>query len=228
MHGRTPSLERAYYPDYLIISMEEKFSFLYHQQSKKLRASIPFDSNEWPEEWHTTYYKTYPRFAKVALEDSAKIKHDLFAALQARRSRRAFSGVALSKTELAILLQQGAGLRQNHAQQDTGRTYPSPGARYPIEIYIATLSPSSDGLPEGLYHYAVKEHSLDVLWGGEEYKKTITTLLSGKWYAGAGAIVFFTGVFERSEHKYKNLAYRFTLLEAGLIMQNFYLVAEAL
>lgn len=44
------------------------------------------------------------------------------------------------------------------------KTSPSGGARHPTEAYVAALD--VEGVPEGLYHYSVKDHALDVLERG--------------------------------------------------------------
>ena len=41
------------------------------------------------------------------------------------------------------------------------RFYPSGGARYPLEVYL--LIQRVDSLTTGLYHYNVKENSLEIL-----------------------------------------------------------------
>lgn len=206
--------------------MENKFSSVYHHHSKQLKRQINPDASQWPDEWRTVYYKTYPRFPKIALED-IEPNSDLFSALKTRRSRRAFSDAPLSKRELSVLLKYAAGMQSPRDPGKLTRMYPSAGARYPIELYAAALKQSED-IPAGLYHYDVEHHRLDVLWRRKDFSKVVKNLFNNEWYADAALLIFMTGVFWRSEHKYGERAYRFVLIESGHIAQNIYLVAETL
>ena len=178
--------------------MEPDFSKIFHQSSKnhqKGHPQIPADSNEWPDEWKTTYYKSYPRLPKVEFEDetsSADLrglhadqrgsKANFFQLIQKRQSRRNFTRGAITKQELSLILKYSCG---NTGQMGEGRHHraqPSGGGRFPIEVYPivfrsesrevelpqgSSTSASDGDLPAGLYHYNVKDHQLDVLWDRE-------------------------------------------------------------
>lgn len=133
------------------------FSKIFHQSSKdhaKGHPPIPEKYEDWPEEWRTTYYKSYPRLPKIDLEDlpaEALTKEggppsvDFFDLIKKRQSRRDFTRAHISKRELSLLLKYSCG--NLGSLGETGRyrrAQPSGGGRFPIEVYpIVFRSPSS-------------------------------------------------------------------------------------
>ena len=96
--------------------MEPSFSKIFHKSSKDHSKGHPpysFDSNEWPEEWKTTYYKSYPRLPKIELDDPpspsetlAKEGADFFDLIKKRKSRRDFTRAPMTLRELSLLLKR--------------------------------------------------------------------------------------------------------------------------
>lgn len=137
-------------------------------------------------------------------------------ALAGRRSVREFTGEALTLEEISQLFWAAQGITTDWG----GRTAPSAGALYPLELYVAT--------EEGLYHYVPQGHKLAV-----ESKKDLREAL---WKAGlqqralreAPAVFVVTGVYERTRQKYGDRAVRYVRLEAGHACQNLLLQAVAL
>lgn len=210
--------------------MEPDFSGIFHQSSKdplKGHPPISPDPKKWPEAWHTTYYKSYPRLPKVSLEKGLLTKA-LGDVLHRRVSRRDFSSRPLTKKELSILLQYSCGISTTFEDEDRWRrTYPSGGARYPVEIYPLVLIPPDD-LGPGLYHYNVENHQLDVLWDHQFSKEEIASFFRYPWAREASVVIVMTAVFWRSQDKYGERGYRYILIEAGHIGQNLSLCAGAL
>ena len=205
--------------------MNADFSRVFHQSSKKLR-SLPEDPNKWPDEWKTTYYKSYPRLPKIDLDDDPQ-SADFFDLIKKRQSQRDFTRVLISKRELSLILKYSCG---NIGPIDDGRhrrAQPSGGGRFPIEIYPIVFRPSKN-LKAGLYHYNVKDHVLDVLWDREFSDEDIGQIFTYPWVKDAAVGIVMTSVFWRNQNKYGERGYRYILLEAGHIGQNLYLVSEAL
>ena len=96
------------------------------------------------------------------------------------------------------------------------RTYPSAGARFPIEVYLIAFR--IKGLEPGVYHLNLNKFSLEVLLRSD-MKKYETDIVSHYLKNVAGAIVLTT-VISRLEVKYGIKAYPFSLIEAGHIGQN--------
>lgn len=105
------------------------------------------------------------------------------------------------------------------------RVYPSAGARYPLEIYLVVNRVKS--LEKGLYHYNVKEHSLELL-RKDNFDKFMAEITGQDLVAKAGVVIFISAILDRTRVKYGDRGYRFVLLDAGHLAQNVYLVSEAL
>jgi SagB-type dehydrogenase family enzyme len=145
----------------------------------------------------------------------------LWSAVDRRRSRRDFDGSALSRTDLATILDTAYGVRG-----EGRRTVPSGGALYPLELYAAVRC--VDGVARGVYRYDSELHALEQReqrdpWPTLETACPLTGLLDG----GAAALLVLA-VFGRTRFKYGQRGYRFALLEAGHVAQNAVLAAAAL
>lgn len=144
-----------------------------------------------------------------------------------RRTWRQFGDAPIELQALSTLLDLSAGVQHWAHADGEGRvalkTSPSGGARHPIEIYVAARRVS--GLPPAFYHFDAERHELERL--PAVFDAELDALLPMQWwYRGAGALVFMTGVFERTRWRYKSpRAYRAVLLEAGHVCQTFCLAA---
>lgn len=137
----------------------------------------------------------------------------------------------ISAVQLSTLLHHAA--RANRMRRPTAaptvaqwvRPYPSGGALFPIELYVA--SAAVEGLPAAVSYYDARQHKLRVLPGISP-----TTIRSAETadesVAPAACTLILTGVFERSVQKYGPRGYRLALIEAGHLMQNISLLAGAL
>ena len=207
--------------------MEEiNFSQLFHQYTKGFKHRIPGDSDLWPEEWKTIYYKKYPRLSKIDLKHQDK-RFDLFEAIKRRSSKREMSPGQINLDELSLLLKYSSGITSQVKNGDSRRAYPSGGARFPIETYGLIISPGL-GLKPGFSHYNVKDHQLEMLLTKEINKKDLDQIAIYEFVKDASLIIFLTAVFWRTQNKFKERGYRFVLIEAGHIGQNIYLISEAL
>lgn len=209
--------------------MKIDYSKIFHQSSKilaKNRVSASEKYEDWPEEWKTTYYKSYPRLPKVDLTDDL-FPADFFELIKKRRSQRDFSDSPISKKELSILLKYSCGNIGPLHDDRHRRAQPSGGARFPIEVYPFVFK-AGENLKSGLYHYNVIDHKLDVLWDRKFNDKEIDELFTYDWVKNAAVAIIMTAVFWRNQNKYGERGYRMILQESGHIGQNIYLVSEAL
>ncbi len=210
--------------------MEPDYSRLYHRSSQSHAKGHPAYSNdpkEWPEEWLTTYYKTYPRFERIPLDVMRPEAADFFTLVSERKSRRDFTKEAISLRDLSILLKFACGTTTPLGDGTFRRAHPSAGGRFPLEVYPIALRDEGD-MRAGLYHYNVQEHSLETLWARAFYDGEVDQLFSYDWVKKASVVFIMTSVFARTQNKYGERGYRYILLEAGHIAQNVYLIAEAL
>ena len=205
---------------------ETNFSQLFHQYTKRFHTPIPKDSALWPDEWKTTYYKTYPRLPKINLSHQER-KFDLFEAIKKRSSKREMSGKEINLDDLSLLLKYSCGITRKVENGDGRRAQPSGGARYPIEAYCLVVRPG-EGLTPGLFHYNIKEHCLEKIWAKTFNQEDLDKIATYEFVKDASLIIFLTAVFWRNQNKYGQRGYRFILQESGHIGQNIYLLSEAL
>lgn len=206
----------------------KKFPFinLLHQETRK-PTGVPLDDSLWPESWKRVLFKEYVRMPTVQLPPPQSLDVPYTDVLKGRSSKRNFdASSSLTKECLSTLLFWSAGInRKNKTLEESSRFYPSGGARYPLEVYIS-LKGNSD-IECGIYHYNVKNHSLEKIHSEEGYS-SLLKLQSYPWAKDAEAFFIITGVFDRTMQKYKERGYRFPFIESGALLQNIYLTSEAL
>lgn len=163
----------------------------------------------------------------ITLPPASRTDATLASALSERRSDRRYGPGSISMADLATLL--GASYGVTGALGDGSqaiRTAPSGGALYPLELYVA--AERVDTLDAALYHYDPLRHQLEQLrlidfagqlQGVTPYPEVV---------CASAAVVVITTMFWRSRFKYGARAYRFALIEAGHVAQNFLLTATAL
>ena len=107
----------------------------------------------------------------------------------------------------------------------TARPYPSAGASYGLELYVAV--DTCEGLARGFYHYDAGTHALVAIGAraGE-----LDALLAGAAFAiGADTVpqvlLTIAARFGRVSWKYSAIAYALILKDAGVLMQTLYLMA---
>jgi SagB-type dehydrogenase family enzyme len=165
------------------------------------------------------FYKEYPRFETVGLPAVAQEDVSLERAWSARQSEREFGPEKLSLGDVSSML--GACRVVDHQREVERRTYPSAGARFPIEMYLMAFR--VDGLEPGCYHYRVRTHELEVLWPADLESKTAE--LVSPFITNPSAAIVMTSVISRAEVKYGYKAYPFSYLEAGHMAQNILLAS---
>ncbi|MBI3627633.1 MAG: SagB/ThcOx family dehydrogenase [Candidatus Sungbacteria bacterium] len=206
--------------------MNSDFSRLFHSSSKdhaKGHPPIPFE--EWPDEWKTIYYKSYPRLPKIDLANIS-LRADFFDLIKQRRSRRDFNREPIMLHELSVLLKHSCGENGIRDNQPL-RAQPSAGGRFPIEIYPLIFRPSKD-IIAGLYHYNVKTHQLDILEQREFTDAEIDSYFTYPWVKNASVVLLMSAVFWRTQNKYGERGYRYIFIESGHIGQNVYLTTNVL
>jgi SagB-type dehydrogenase family enzyme len=169
-------------------------------------------------------YKTNPDAERIELPDPAGFRGlSVEEALRARRSVRDYSDRPLSLEALSSLLQAAQGITE---PRPGFRAAPSAGALYPIELYPVVHDVS--GLASGTYHYAVREHALEVVERGDFRGRLVRAGLYQEFLGQANACLILSAVFQRTRWRYRERAYRYILLEAGHIGQNLYLAATSM
>ncbi|MBI4980232.1 SagB/ThcOx family dehydrogenase [Candidatus Woesearchaeota archaeon] len=207
--------------------MNDKIKKFYEEVTSSSNQ-LPLSPDTWPEEWIKVFWKTYPRLPQVPLINTElNLQKKLQSVLLGRESSRDYN-TPINFLELSALLNFSAGLNGKGSKEQPRRTYPSAGARYPIELYI--FSAEIDGLDNGAYHYNVKQNTLELLISGavDENINTILKTQHEDMFKKLSALVIFTTVISRTQIKYGSSAYPLSLIECGHIAQNIYLVSENL
>jgi SagB-type dehydrogenase family enzyme len=143
-------------------------------------------------------------------------------ALSERRSVRSYVGEPLTLAEVSQLLWAAQGITNPNG----GRTAPSAGALYPLEVYL--LAGEVNDLPAGIYHYKPYEHALNLVIDGNQRQELYDASLSQSAVKDAAAIIVITAIYERTTVKYGERGIQYVHMEAGSVAQNIYLQAVSL
>ena len=160
------------------------------------------------------------------------------ALLGARQSIRDFDDEHPVKlTELAVLLQSTARVRAKWtaaADMEDGqgpdvpyasRPYPSAGASYELELYLAVHK--CEGLTRGFYHYDAERHALTAIdirpqdFEAQLYDAELAIDAS----AAPQVLIVIAARFGRVAWKYSSVAYSLILKDVGVLTQTLYLAA---
>lgn len=159
------------------------------------------------------FYKEYPRLQQIELSE-AKRDGELEHLLENRMSVRTFSDTPLALEDLSKLLNSCRVTNSDDGFER--RSYPSAGARYPVEMYVMAFNVK--GLDNGAYHYNIRRNRLELLLRkdfGDIKEEVVSPFLNNP-----AAAVVFTSVVPRAEIKYGCKAYPYSLIEAGHMGQN--------
>lgn len=171
-------------------------------------ASTPFLSGSAEGTWAFDRVETLPQAG--ALDDVRLVD-----ALTQRRSVRDFGPDPITPEQFAALLWSAQGVTADWG----GRTAPSAGALYALDVYAVNA--------EGIRHYVPDGHQA-------QFRESATAMTAiadavGQDAAAAAPSLFvITGTPDRLRPKYLVRAERYTYLEAGHAAQNLLLAATAL
>jgi len=174
-------------------------------------------------------YKGYNRFNEILLPKISPEKMNrtsLITCLENRQSKRKFSKVQLTKKQISVLLKYGCGEKNTRTCNYSSRYYPSAGAKYPLEIYLISLNTD---YKKGLYHYYVRNHSLEelTLLSKLNYKNYFTGNFQ-KMFKNISCILLISAIFKRTTIKYSDRGYNYVMMEVGSIYQNLGLISSYL
>lgn len=142
--------------------------------------------------------------------------------LAGRRSHRDYSEEPLTLAEVSQLLWAAQGLTAEWG----GRTAPSAGALYPLELYL--IAGDVTNLPAGVYRYESQEHELINLAAGDQ-RNALAEAALGQRAISCGAIdIVIAAVYQRTTGKYSDRGIQYVHQESGHAAQNICLQATAL
>jgi len=170
-------------------------------------------------------YKLYPNAEKIKLPQPQHRGIAVEQAIAKRRSVRNYSAEPIGLADLSQLLFAAQGVTAK-APARSLRAAPSAGALYPFEIYIVVNNVKD--LPQGIYHYAVADHCLELIKAGN-FTSDIVKAGLNQDKLGKSAVTFvLAAVFDRTRCKYGERGFRYIYMEAGHISQNICLQAVSL
>lgn len=143
---------------------------------------------------------------KISVEES----------LAKRESIRSFSSRPLAMSDLSQILWSAQGITRPWG----GRTAPSAGALYPLELYVV--------LREGVFHYIPRGHQLIRISEKNVLGDLASAALGQQCVRDAPVVVVISAVYERMAKKYGRRGERYVNIEVGHVAQNVLLQAVAL
>ena len=135
------------------------------------------------------------------------------AALAKRESVRHFASLPLTTSQLSQILWAAQGITRDWG----GRTAPSAGALYPLELYLA--------LRDGFFHYVTRNHQLLSVSDHDFINDLAAAALGQQCISESSAVVVIAAVYARIEQKYGRRGERYVKVEAGHAAQNILLQA---
>jgi len=189
----------------------------YHQETSYDRFDMSGHALDWVNQ--PKVFKQYPGITSLPLPRDLQLpKGKLSAILSEPAAAGLPKRLDLERLSLLLLLSNTHTARARSSEGDFFfRSAASAGALYPTEIYMA--SHEVKGIGNGLYHFAIQDHSLVPLRKGD---------ISGMVECEGSHLTFFlTAIFFRSAWKYRARAYRYHLLDTGHVADNLILALRA-
>jgi SagB-type dehydrogenase family enzyme len=146
-------------------------------------------------------------------------------ALNKRSSIRDYTGEPLSMKDLSQILWAAQGITR---PEWGGRTTPSAGGTYPLELYVVVADRGVIDLASGVYKYIPQRHTVLLVKAGDFSDELAIAALDQEWVSSASINIVIAAVFERTTERYGDRGVRYVHMEAGHADQNIYLQAAAL
>ena len=196
----------------------------FQRLTKYDRDSVRDKTPHWEEQ--PPAYKNYPEAESVELpEPETSGGGPMWEAIAGRRSFREFKNKPVDLKTVSQLLWAGQGITRRAFDFEL-RAAPSAGALYPMETYL--VSHHVESLDQGLYHYNIREHSLESLKKADLREPLMHAGMMQPVLCECSVAFIWTAIVKRSRWKYRQRCYRYIYLDAGHIAQNVTLAAEVL
>jgi SagB-type dehydrogenase family enzyme len=208
----------------------EFHELLFHERSSMPRMGEPFAAvhpHRQPEPplLRPEFRETEPvALPPPRLADWIREDPPLARLMEDRRSARAPGPDRPTLTDVGDFLYRTA-----HFQTDSLRALPSAGARHELEFYAAV--DDAEGLVPGFYHYHAPSHRLHRLRAAEEVVGEFMSRAALAWSTGRQhphLVITVAARFPRMASRYASIAYRNTMLDAGIAIEAMYLNATAM
>lgn len=199
-----------------------KFNYLDSGEKDDISMMHHYIKSETPPSNYKTYEdsKAIPLVNKTLSQKECLLPLDSLFSLNESSNQPRRMNLEELESFLHLLLGQ-IGKRSLHVTgEHIAKTSPSGGARHPMEGYIEVLD--IEGIDPGLYHYNVKDHSLELLKSdslSEDIQFKLFRYSHSESYQ-ANFIIYFTCIFDRSMFRYReSRSYRVMQIDLGHLMQ---------
>ncbi|MGO9791821.1 MAG: SagB family peptide dehydrogenase [Solirubrobacteraceae bacterium] len=198
----------------------------YHERTKHTFASVRAAAR--PLDWSSSPnpFKLYRNLEAVALP--RELPGSDVSALEALAAGEQPADREPDLAGLGWILRWGAGVMRSRVfpggETYHFRAYPSAGALYPLELYLA-CAPLRD-LKGGLYHFHPQELVLRRIRAGDA-RAALAEAAGEPGLAEVGAVLVVTGIMSRSAWKYGARAYRHVFWDAGTMLANLVALASS-
>lgn len=218
--------------------MYGSLSQVFHENTKQFLSALQINERKrlfpfYENILESINFKSYPRFKKIELQKTfPRGRPSIQKTILNSRPVVKFGAKTLTLKEISEILFYSAGItykkkgESKEVWDKSTRSYPSIGARYPLELYLVVLR--SSGVKAGIYHYNIKYNALELISEGDFTNQIIHTTHDQEWIRNASMVVLISAIFKRTEIKYGDRGYRYVLLEAGHLAQNMYLIATSM
>ena len=142
--------------------------------------------------------------------------------LAKRRSVRNYTGEQLTLEEVSQLLWAAQGTTSDAG----GRTAPSAGALYPLEVYVVVGDVQDMAI--GIYLYKPKKHEVVMTADKDVRHKLADAALGQSCVKNAAIDLVFTAVYQRTTLKYGDRGIKYVHMEIGHAAANVCLQATAM
>lgn len=163
---------------------------------------------------------------------SPRASGSLLEVMESRRSQRAMGGRPVTRDQVAEILFRVARMKEtldSPLYQGLRRPFPSGGTIHELEFYLAVGA--CDGLASGFYHYRGRDHALTRLERGAAAGREMIDDCAAAWGQPGfppQCLVVLASRLPRLAWKYEGIAYKISLMNAGVVIQSLYLVCTDL
>jgi SagB-type dehydrogenase family enzyme len=145
-------------------------------------------------------------------------------AIVRRKSIREFTSQPISQSQVSQILWAA----QSTSDTSWGRTVPSSGATYPLEVFVVCGANGVEQISEGIYHYNADSHSLTLHQKGDMRFELARAALDQEFIHEAPVDIVICAIYERTMKRYGTRGERYVHMELGHAGQNIYLQATTL
>lgn len=177
-------------------------------------------------------YKHIDAKKEISLPDPTYISSTFSNTALNRQTIRSFDiNESISLSDLSTILYYTFGATATSLDHGAGealfKVSPSGGGRHSIEAYPVIFN--VDGVENGIYHYSVKNHSLELVEIGD-FRDWMISASGNQYHTSWPAVsIIYVAQLERVEWKYKSArGYKSVYMDLGHLSQTMYLTAASL